>query len=170
MFDIGFWELVLVGVVTLIVVGPERLPGLARTTGLWLGKARRMIANIKAEVDQELQLEELKHSLRQQADLGGIQDLANRVKSMRQDIQEELEDDLGPPPGWRPGAGSAPPPPGWTPPTEQPQLAKPLESPSLRPESAGPAVVSLDKPVSNTTVSPANPASALPPSEPPVVN
>jgi sec-independent protein translocase protein TatB len=60
MFEIGFWELALVGVVALIVVGPERLPGLARTAGLWLGKARRMIADVKAEVDRELQLEELK--------------------------------------------------------------------------------------------------------------
>ena len=171
MFDIGFWELVLVGVVTLIVVGPERLPGLARTAGLWLGKARRMIAHIKAEVDQELQLEELKHSLRQQADLNGIQDLTNQVKSIRQDIQEELEDDLGPPPGWRPGAASAPPPPGWTPPAEQPQptAVKSLESSPTRPEPAAPTV-SLDKPVSSATASPANSASALPPSEPPIVN
>jgi sec-independent protein translocase protein TatB len=56
-----------VGVVALIVVGPENLPGLARTAGLWLGKARRMLAEVKAEVDRELQLEELKQSLRQQA-------------------------------------------------------------------------------------------------------
>ncbi|MEZ5578150.1 MAG: Sec-independent protein translocase protein TatB [Candidatus Competibacteraceae bacterium] len=62
MFEIGFWELALIGVVAMIVVGPERLPGLARTAGLWLGKARRMLADVKAEVDRELQLEELKHA------------------------------------------------------------------------------------------------------------
>lgn len=65
MFEIGFWEMVMVGVVALIVVGPERLPGLARTAGLWIGKARRMFAEVKADVDRELHLEEIKQSLRQ---------------------------------------------------------------------------------------------------------
>lgn len=116
MFEIGFWEMVLVGVVAMIVVGPERLPGLARTAGLWLGKARRMVADVKAEVDRELHLEEIKQSLREQGHLTEIndikQDLANRVKAIQQDIQAEF-DDPGPPPGWRPGAVSAPPPPDW---------------------------------------------------------
>ncbi|MFO1371060.1 MAG: Sec-independent protein translocase protein TatB [Candidatus Competibacteraceae bacterium] len=102
MFEIGFWELVMVGVVALLVVGPERLPGLARTVGLWLGKARRMVMEVKAEVDRELQLDELKQSLRQQADLNAMKDLGDRIKSLRQDIQTEY-DDPGPPPGWRPG-------------------------------------------------------------------
>lgn len=109
MFEIGFWELVLIGVVALIVVGPERLPGLARTAGLWLGKARRMIADVKAEVDRELQLDDIKQTLRQQAHLGEVQDLTDRMKSLRDDIQAEF-DDPGPPPGWRPGipAGATP--------------------------------------------------------------
>ncbi|MCP5450434.1 MAG: twin-arginine translocase subunit TatB [Gammaproteobacteria bacterium] len=138
MFEIGFWELVLIGVVAMIVVGPERLPGLARTAGLWLGKARRMLADVKAEVDRELQLEELKHTLRQQGDLNGIKDLANRVQSLRQEIQEELEDDPGPPPGWRPGTAPAPPPPGWVPPATH------LESPI---DSTEPTPIQLQKPV-----------------------
>jgi sec-independent protein translocase protein TatB len=101
MFEMGFWELVLVAVVALIVVGPEKLPGLARTTGLWVGKARRMIADVKAEVDRELQLEELKKSFRQQADLGGLKDFSQQMKSLEQDIQAEFHDP-GPPPDWQP--------------------------------------------------------------------
>ena len=120
MFEIGFWELIMVGVVALIVVGPERLPGLARTAGLWLGKARRMIADVKAEVDRELHLEEIKQTLRQQANLGEVKDLTDQVKSLRQDIQAEF-DDPGPPPGWQPGLSSAPPPPGWMPPGDTPE-------------------------------------------------
>ncbi len=54
MFDIGFWELVLIGVVALLVVGPERLPKLARTAGLWIGRGRRMLSSVKAEIDREL--------------------------------------------------------------------------------------------------------------------
>lgn len=127
MFEIGFWELALIGVVAMIVVGPERLPGLARTAGLWLGKARRIVADIKAEVDRELHLEEIKQSLREQGHLTEIndikKDLTNRVKEIQEDLQAEF-DDPGPPPGWRPGAVSAPPPPDWQPPA--------LSSPSFK--------------------------------------
>lgn len=105
MFEMGFWELVLVAVVALIVVGPEKLPSVARTAGLWVGKARRMIADVKAEVDRELQLDELKQSFRQQADLGGLKDFSRQMKSLEQDIQAEFNDP-GPPPGWRPGVAS----------------------------------------------------------------
>jgi len=43
MFDVGFWELALIGVVALIIVGPERLPGVVRTAGRWVGKGRRIL-------------------------------------------------------------------------------------------------------------------------------
>lgn len=60
MFDVGFWELSLVFVVALIVLGPERLPRAARTAGLWMGKARQMLSSVKADIDRELKAEELK--------------------------------------------------------------------------------------------------------------
>lgn len=150
MFEIGFWELVVIGVVALIVVGPEQLPGLARKAGLWVGKARRMVAEVKAEVDRELHLEELKQSLRQQTGLNEVQDLADRVKAARREIQEELED-LGPPPGWRPGMPTAPPP--YSP------------SPSEPPATAAPPV-QLQKPAPAPT-DPPSAAPVLPPSPPP---
>ena len=67
MFDVGFWELALIGLVMLLVVGPERLPKLARTAGLWLGRGRRMLSSVKAEIDRELKAEELKEILEKQA-------------------------------------------------------------------------------------------------------
>ena len=67
MFDVGFWELALVGLVALLVVGPERLPKLARTAGLWVGRGRRMLTSVKAEIDRELKAEELKQILEKQA-------------------------------------------------------------------------------------------------------
>lgn len=67
MFDIGFLELVLIGVVALLVVGPERLPRVARTAGLWLGRARRTLSTVKAEIDSELRAEELREILAKQA-------------------------------------------------------------------------------------------------------
>lgn len=142
MFEIGFWELALIGIVAMIVVGPERLPGLARTAGLWLGKARRMVADVKAEVDRELHLEEIKQSLREQGHLTEINDikkeLTNRVKAIEDDLQAEF-DDPGPPPGWRPGAVSAPPPPDWQPPAaDSPALEKPDPSSKILPVSSPP--------------------------------
>ncbi|RTL55013.1 MAG: twin-arginine translocase subunit TatB [Rhodocyclaceae bacterium] len=60
MFDVGFSELVVIAVVALVVIGPERLPSVARTVGAMLGRAQRYFNNIKSEVNRELQLEELK--------------------------------------------------------------------------------------------------------------
>ncbi len=67
MFEIGFWELVLIMVIALIVLGPERLPEVARTVGRWVGKARGMARSVKAEIDRELAAEELQRVLSKQA-------------------------------------------------------------------------------------------------------
>ena len=66
MFDIGFWELMIIGLVALLVVGPERLPKLAYTAGKWLGKGRSMVGSIKAEIDKEMKAEELKQIIEEQ--------------------------------------------------------------------------------------------------------
>ena len=60
MFDIGFSELLVIGIVALIVIGPEKLPRVARTVGTLLGKAQRYVADVKAEVNRSIELEELK--------------------------------------------------------------------------------------------------------------
>jgi sec-independent protein translocase protein TatB len=67
MFDIGFWELALIGLVVLLVVGPERLPKVARTAGLWIGRGRRVLSSVKAEIDREIKAQELKEILDKQA-------------------------------------------------------------------------------------------------------
>ncbi len=67
MFDVGFWELVLIAVVALVVIGPERLPKVARIAGMWVGRARRTLASVKSEIDRELKAEELKEILNKQA-------------------------------------------------------------------------------------------------------
>ncbi len=69
MFDVGFWELILIAVVALLVVGPEKLPRLARITGLWLGRANAQLQTIKNEISAELRAEELKQALREPDDL-----------------------------------------------------------------------------------------------------
>ncbi|MDC9725484.1 MAG: Sec-independent protein translocase protein TatB [Gammaproteobacteria bacterium] len=63
MFDIGFWELLLIAIVALVVVGPERLPKLIRVVGLWVGKANASVQSIRSEISRELRAEELKQAL-----------------------------------------------------------------------------------------------------------
>ncbi|WP_295429902.1 Sec-independent protein translocase protein TatB [uncultured Thiodictyon sp.] len=67
MFDIGFWELLVVGVVALVVIGPKDLPRVARLAGLWLGRARRTLATVKDEIDREFKAQELQDILNKQA-------------------------------------------------------------------------------------------------------
>lgn len=89
MFDVGFWEISLIFVVMLIVVGPERLPSLARKAGIWIRKARRMVAEVKSEVDRELQLDELKHSISKQANLDEFKQLAREANALENAVVKE---------------------------------------------------------------------------------
>jgi len=57
MFDIGFWELLLILLVALLVIGPERLPGAARTAGLWVRRARALVNLVRDEVDRQMDAE-----------------------------------------------------------------------------------------------------------------
>jgi sec-independent protein translocase protein TatB len=68
MFDIGFSELMVIGIVALLVIGPERLPKVARTLGLLLGRARRYVSDVKSDINREIQLDELKKLQTQMTD------------------------------------------------------------------------------------------------------
>ncbi|MDT8406037.1 MAG: Sec-independent protein translocase protein TatB [Methylococcales bacterium] len=84
MFDIGFWELALVGLISLLVLGPERLPKAARIAGYWLGKARSTVASVKAEIKQELEAEEIRQIEQEQ------QKLEQFYRDMNQPMTETL--------------------------------------------------------------------------------
>ena len=88
MFEVGFSELCMVALVALLVIGPERLPSFARIAGYWLGKARTMVANAKAEIRAELETEELRQLL--QAKSSGFQELQN-IHHELTDIQNNAE-------------------------------------------------------------------------------
>ena len=63
MFDFGMWEIAIIFVITLIVVGPEKMPALARKAGLYVGKFRKFISKIKNDINSEIEAEELKEQL-----------------------------------------------------------------------------------------------------------
>ena len=62
MFEGSFWEFSLIFVIALVVFGPERLPGLARTVGLWVGKARSVMRNFNEQIERELAAEEMRRA------------------------------------------------------------------------------------------------------------
>jgi sec-independent protein translocase protein TatB len=92
MFDIGFWELMILGLVALLVVGPERLPKLAHTAGKWLGKGRSVLASVKAEIDKEIKAEELKQILEdQKKKLNPLEDVIEETTETMRDFKNQTE-------------------------------------------------------------------------------
>ena len=90
MFDIGFWELAIIGVVALLVIGPERLPAVAKTVGLWVGQMKRFVGNMKMEIDKELKADELKKVLQEQADSAGIHEIIEEGKSALDEVNSDI--------------------------------------------------------------------------------
>ncbi len=101
MFDMGFLELLLISIIALIVLGPERLPKAARTLGLWIGKAKQSFESIKNEIDRELKVKELQQQIEEQkikleSDAGinelkdGLENTVNSINSETSGIKNEF--------------------------------------------------------------------------------
>jgi sec-independent protein translocase protein TatB len=88
MFDLGFTELLLVAVVALVVLGPERLPKAARFAGLWVRRARAQWDSVKGELERELAAEELKRSLQESRE--AMQDLGTGVRAAGEQARTEM--------------------------------------------------------------------------------
>ncbi len=113
MFDIGFWEIALIMVLALVILGPERLPHAARTVGRFVGKARRYIEGVKSEVEkefdtgelkrilhnQEVQIRELQGKLTEAGDeiSNGLNQQAEELNKQAEELGEFNDDDPGNP-------------------------------------------------------------------------
>jgi sec-independent protein translocase protein TatB len=87
MFDIGFSELLVIAVVALLVLGPERLPKAARFAGLWVRKARAQWYSVKSEFEREMAADEMKRSLG-----NPVQDLRREVEGVGRDVGDSMRD------------------------------------------------------------------------------
>ncbi|MCW8883930.1 MAG: Sec-independent protein translocase protein TatB [Motiliproteus sp.] len=89
MFDIGFTELLIVAVVALIVVGPERLPTAVRTVGLWVGRIRRTIGSVQKEISEELRIDEMRKAAKEQQEK-----LESQVDGIQKPFSESLREEI----------------------------------------------------------------------------
>jgi len=89
MFDVGFSELLVIAVVALLVLGPERLPKAARFAGLWVRKAREQWNSVKSEFERDLADEELKRSLRETQD--ALRDAQASLRNAGSSLHQELQ-------------------------------------------------------------------------------
>ena len=109
MFDLGLSELIVIGVVALVVIGPERLPKVARSAGIVLGRMQRYVAGVKADINRELQeleqLKELKNLKKEVEQAGGeiestvrqnILDAENQIKQINDEVGANLAEAAGP--------------------------------------------------------------------------
>ncbi|WP_269617898.1 Sec-independent protein translocase protein TatB [Zhongshania sp. BJYM1] len=81
MFDIGFAELLVIAVLGLLILGPERLPGAIRTTSLWLGRLRRSFNDIRTEIEKEVGADEIRRQLHNESILASLKESKNKINS-----------------------------------------------------------------------------------------
>lgn len=91
MFDIGFSELLLVMVIGLVVLGPERLPIAVKTVAGWIRVLRSLAANVQNELAQELKLQELQDSLKKMEEKADMQSLSPELKASMEELREAAE-------------------------------------------------------------------------------
>ena len=88
MFDIGFWELSVIALVALIVIGPDKLPAVARNVGKWVGRIRRFVNQIKSDIDREIQQDGIRKALEEESGFG---DIKQALDNERFGFEEEKE-------------------------------------------------------------------------------
>ena len=89
MFDFGLWEIAIIGIITLIVVGPEKMPALARKAGLYACKFKKFITKIKTDINDELKADELKEHLSLKEEESAFSQTLDEVKSSIDEIKQE---------------------------------------------------------------------------------
>ena len=95
MFDVGFSELVVIALVALIVIGPERLPKVARTVGVLLGRLQRYVNDVKSDINREMQLDELKKIQEQVS--SQAREMQDSLTTEMRSVEDSLNQSIAPP-------------------------------------------------------------------------
>src|SRR4051812_2854023 len=93
MFDVGFSELVVIGIVALVVIGPERLPRVARTAGVLFGRLQRYVAQVKSDIGREIEMSDLKQAKAEFE--SAAQSFKAEVEAKGAEVQREIRDAQG---------------------------------------------------------------------------
>lgn len=88
MFDIGFFELVLIGVVGLLVLGPERLPHAIRMGSAYLGKIRRAVSSVREEFEREVNMQEMQQRIKEQMEEAGLDEARQSLNALKKQVEE----------------------------------------------------------------------------------
>lgn len=91
MFNIGSFEVLIIFIVALLVLGPERLPGAIKTSGLWIGRFRRSFYKVKAEIERELNADEIKRQLHNESVMEEIEEAKSKVESVAKETEESVK-------------------------------------------------------------------------------
>tara|TARA_B100001175_G_scaffold50272_1_gene39553 strand:+ start:40 stop:336 length:297 start_codon:yes stop_codon:yes gene_type:complete len=89
MFDFGFWEIAIIGVITLILVGPEKMPSLARKAGLYFGKLNRFFNKVKSDINEEIRMDEIKEQMSMHDEKIIISEVTEDIQSSVDSLKEE---------------------------------------------------------------------------------
>ncbi len=90
MFDSGFLEMLVIGIIALLVIGPERLPGVAAKVGKFIGKMKAFVATTREDIEKEIRADELRNMLIMQKE--EISELRDIVKSTKNELADELSE------------------------------------------------------------------------------
>lgn len=90
MFNIGSFEVLLIFIIALLVLGPERLPGAVRTTGLWIGRFRRSFYKVKNEIERELNADEIRRQLHNESVMAEIEDAKSNIEGMADETKKSV--------------------------------------------------------------------------------
>jgi sec-independent protein translocase protein TatB len=138
MFDMGFLELLMIGVIALLVFGPDKLPGVARSAGLWIGRMKRFLGTVKADIDKELRLQELQEQMQQSEAKNSVYEFLNETRNT-------LNQKIGPEDASKPNS------------------TRINESPSANAPPSDPPAPAIEQKPSYSAVSSAPPAASPPP-------
>lgn len=91
MFDIGFQELLLIGVVSLLIMGPERLPGAIRTSSLWISRLRNSFRDIKADIEREIGVDEIKQQIHNESIMKSLESAGSEFVEGTHQLKSDFE-------------------------------------------------------------------------------